>query len=107
VKLETDAKIILEQLLRTDKNVTFLHPLIDLLSLPEDQRETLGDRLAQLLTDLNETLKHHHDQQKDMTLQLTRLGDIQMKEIAAAQEWRAQQAKQMGQILKILGQPLV
>lgn len=57
VELQKDAKIILDQLLRTDRNVTFLHPLIDLLSLPDDQKESLGESLAQLLKDLTETCR--------------------------------------------------
>ncbi|MFA8384167.1 MAG: hypothetical protein ACEPO2_00970 [Pelagibaca sp.] len=98
--------MILAQLLRTDKNVTFLHPLIDLLNLPEDQREALGDRLAQLLADLNGTLRHHQEQQREMIDQLTGVSERMTTQMAAIKEQQAQQTLQMNQILKILGQPL-
>ncbi|MCL3882672.1 hypothetical protein [Marivita sp. GX14005] len=57
----------MDQLLQTDRNVTFLHPLMDLLSRPSDQKETLGERLAALLADLIQTLSNFQSEQATLS----------------------------------------
>jgi 3-phenylpropionate/cinnamic acid dioxygenase small subunit len=57
----------MNQLLQTDQNVTSLHPLLDLLSRPADQKETLGERLEQLLNDLIKTLSNFQTEQATMS----------------------------------------
>jgi len=67
VQLPREAAILMTQLLQTDQNVTSLHPLLDLLSRPEEQKETLGERLEQLLTDLIQTLSNFQTAQVTMS----------------------------------------
>lgn len=116
------------QLLQTDQNVTSLHPLLDLLSRPEDQKETLGDRLAELLTDLNQTLSNFQTEQANMSatnLELTeaiktseeqsreRLSQLETKltEMSATmlkqtEERQARMEKKIDQMLTLLSLPL-
>ena len=63
LQLPPDDRILFDQMLTTDRSVRLLHPLLDLLTEPEDQRESLGERLARLLTALSEALKDNHAQQ--------------------------------------------
>ncbi|VVT29002.1 hypothetical protein RV134_350268 [Roseovarius sp. EC-HK134] len=73
VELPEVTEIILNQLLQTDQNVTSLHPLLDLLSRPADQKETLGERLEQLLNDLIKTLSNFQTELATMSATQERL----------------------------------
>lgn len=120
--------MIMTQLLQTDQNVTTLHPLLDLLSRPEDQKETLGERLQELLTDLIQTLSNFQTEQA--TLSAAQVGLTQGLETSGKQskerltelekkmtemietvfrqteERQARMEKKIDQMLKVLNLPL-
>ena len=64
------SQIIYDQLVATHEGVMGLYPLIDLLNRPDDQKLSLTDRVALLLTELTQTLSSFQAQQVAMTTAL-------------------------------------
>lgn len=106
LELPEDMQIIYKQLVQTDHNVMGLYPLIDLLKRPDDQTETLGERLAQLLTDLTATLQYYQTQQDLMTQALKELQRKVETSNDQIQERLLRQEQKLDQLIAILGQPV-
>lgn len=106
LELPEDIQILYKQLMLTDQHVMGLYPLIDLLKRPDDQTETLGERLAQLLTDLTETLQHYQTQQNLMIKALKSLQSEIETSNKATQAKLARQEQKLDQLISILGQPV-
>lgn len=106
LELPPGAQIIYDQLMETHGKVVGLYPLIDLLSVPDDQKESLGERLALLLTDLTETLKTYQSQQAEMTAALHFLATMTETSIKAATEHRHRQEWKIDRILTTLNLPV-
>lgn len=67
LELPASDQILFKQLMETKDKVLGLYPLLDLLAIPDDQKETLGERLAELLTNLTQTLQTFQAQHQEMT----------------------------------------
>jgi len=106
LELPEPLQLIYKQLKQTDHNVMGLYPLIDLLKRPDDQTETLGERLAQLLTDLTETLQYYQAQQALMTQAFQDLQNKVEKSDKQTRKTLNRQEQKLDQLLLLLGQPV-
>ena len=106
LELPEPSQILYDELLRTHKAVMGLYPLIDLLKRPDDEKESLGERLALLLTELTQTLSNFQSQQAAMTKALEL--SIEAAETAAKTSLERQIGleKKIDLILGVLNLPL-
>ncbi len=106
LELPHPSQVIYNQLVATHEMVVGLYPLIDLLNKPDDQKLSLTDRVALLLTELTQTLSSFQDQQAKMTAALDL--SIEAAETAAKTSLERQIGleKKIDRILGVLSIPL-
>lgn len=106
LELPPPDQIIFNQLMETQAKVLGLYPLLDLLAEPDDQKETLGERLAALLRDLTLTLQTFQAQHQEMTKAIRDHMATTETAAQAAMEQRDALEEKLDLILTVLNVPI-
>lgn len=97
-------EVLLGKMEQVDQNVLDLHPLLHLLNTPEDQKESLGDRLATILLGVKDALERNSTEMaalKEAVQSLTSDLGQDMSEIANRTRRMEQQVAQISRVLNL------
>ena len=106
LELPPHLKIIQDQIKTMDKHVLDLHALLDLLNRPNDQRESLSEMIANLLTSLTDRQAQYQLELAKLTSQITNAKELIKETAQQTHENQRLQSMKLDQLLAILGQPL-
>lgn len=106
IELEPPLKVLLDEILKTDRHVQVLFPLLDLLTLPEDQQEGLVERLISLMSDLLETLRGIQTEQKGLKEAQLQADAAMQTRLEQLERMALRQTRMLETIMKDLGRPI-
>lgn len=104
LQLPEPQEVLFTKMDRVDRNVLDLHPLLHLLNRPEDGRESLGDRLANILLGLKEALERNSTEMaalKGVVQSATSGLTADMTELAARMHRMERQVAQISRVLNL------
>lgn len=95
-------EVLLNKMERVDQNVLDLHPLLHLLNMPEDGKESLGDRLATILLGLKDALERNSTEMAELMAVVQALISDLRRELAEITNRMRRMEQQVTQISRVL-----
>ncbi|MFC0281001.1 hypothetical protein ACFOHK_03740 [Falsigemmobacter intermedius] len=102
LQLPEPQEVLLSKMERVDQNVRHLHPLLDLLNTPEDGKESLGDRLANILLGVKDALERNSTEMAELKEVVRSLISDLEQEVAEITNRTRRMEQQVAQICKVL-----
>ncbi|VVT31736.1 hypothetical protein RV134_350729 [Roseovarius sp. EC-HK134] len=106
LELPANLQIIRDQINTMDRHVLALHALLDLLDRPDNQRESLGELIANLLKDLSDRQAQYQVELTKLSAQMESTEKQITEEMRITHENQQKQNVKLDRILKLLNLPL-